>query len=120
VLNELTALGVQTSIDDFGTGYSSLGSLKNFPITVMKIDKSFIQDITASSDAKAIIKAIIAMAKSLQIKVVAEGVETEEQLTFLQSHHCDEIQGYFYSYPVPDKEFTELLKKGSLEPLIRI
>ncbi len=120
VLNDLTAMGVQTSIDDFGTGYSSLGSIKNFPISVMKIDKSFVQDIADSSDAKAIIKAIIAMAKSLKIKVVAEGVETEEQLSFLRSHHCDEIQGYFYSRPVPDEEFTKLLKKGCLDPLASI
>jgi diguanylate cyclase (GGDEF)-like protein len=110
-LLELSALGVKLSIDDFGTGYSSLGSLKNFAIDCIKIDKVFIQDVTRNKNADAIVKAIIAMAKNLKIKVIAEGVETEEQLNFLRSHDCDQIQGFIYSRPVPDNEFTALLEK---------
>jgi diguanylate cyclase (GGDEF)-like protein len=110
-LLELSALGVKLSIDDFGTGYSSLGSLKNFAIDCIKIDKVFIQDVTRNKNADAIVKAIIAMAKNLKITVIAEGVETEEQLNFLRSHDCDQIQGFIYSRPVPDNEFTALLEK---------
>lgn len=113
ILNELTALGIQTSIDDFGTGFSSLGSLKKFPINAIKIDRSFIKDITTNSNVKAIIKAIIAMAHSLQMKVVAEGVETIEQQAFLQSLHCDKIQGYLYSQPVPEDIFKKFLENES-------
>jgi diguanylate cyclase (GGDEF)-like protein/PAS domain S-box-containing protein len=115
VMNELSAVGVQTSIDDFGTGFSSLSSLKRFPINAIKIDRSFVGDITSDTNAEAIVKAIIAMAHSLKMKVVAEGVETREQLAFLQSQHCDEMQGYFYSRPVTDSEFTKLLEKGFIE-----
>jgi diguanylate cyclase (GGDEF)-like protein/PAS domain S-box-containing protein len=115
VMNELSAVGVQTSIDDFGTGFSSLSSLKRFPINAIKIDRSFVGDITSDTNAEAIVKAIIAMAHSLKMKVVAEGVETREQLAFLQSQHCDEMQGYFYSPPVTDSEFTKLLEKGFIE-----
>ncbi len=110
VLNKLSAMGIGTSIDDFGTGYSSLGSLKKFPINALKIDKSFIMDITTDPDVEAIVMAIIAMAHTLKIKVVAEGVETEEQLVLLQAHNCDEIQGYFYSPPMPEDEISKLLK----------
>ena len=117
ILNKLTAMGIETSIDDFGTGYSSLGSLKRFPITAIKIDESFIKDIMIDSDVEAIIKAIIAMAHSLKIKIIAEGVETEEQLAFLRSQQCDEMQGYLYSPPVSEEEFTKLLKKRSIEYL---
>ena len=117
ILNKLTAMGIETSIDDFGTGYSSLGSLKRFPITAIKIDESFIKDIMIDSDVEAIIKAIIAMAHSLKIKIIAEGVETEEQLVFLRSQQCDEMQGYLYSPPVSEEEFTKLLKKRSIEHL---
>ncbi len=111
VLNKLSAMGINVSIDDFGTGYSSLGSLKRFPIKAIKIDKSFIKDITKDPDIEAIVKAIIAMAHALRIKVVAEGVETKEQSEFLHLHNCDEIQGYLFSPPVPEKEFAELLEK---------
>jgi diguanylate cyclase (GGDEF)-like protein/PAS domain S-box-containing protein len=115
VMNELSAVGVQTSIDDFGTGFSSLSYLKRFPINTIKIDRSFVGDITSDTNAKAIVKAIIAVGDSLKMKVVAEGVETREQLEFLQSQHCDEMQGYFYSPPVTDIEFTKLLEKGFIE-----
>ncbi len=110
-LNQLTAMGLQISIDDFGTGYSSLGSLTKFPINTIKIDRAFIKDIMIDVNAKAIIKAIIAMAHSLNIEVIAEGVETEEQLAYLQSLKCDKMQGYLFSPPVPEEEFRKLLDK---------
>jgi diguanylate cyclase (GGDEF)-like protein len=111
LLNELSAMGVQISIDDFGTGYSSLGYLKQLPINTIKIDKSFVKDISVETNAEGIVKAIIAMAHNLKIKVVAEGVETEEQKAFLKASHCDEMQGYLFSPPVSAKEFTKLLDK---------
>ncbi len=114
VLNELSAMGIKTSIDDFGTGHSSLGTLKKFPINALKIDRSFIKDIARDPDAETILKAIIAMAHALKIKVVAEGVETKEHLSILKSDLCDEIQGYFYSPPLPAKEFTDFLQKGHI------
>jgi EAL domain-containing protein (putative c-di-GMP-specific phosphodiesterase class I) len=110
-LNELSEMGVRTSIDDFGTGHSSLASLKRFPINELKIDKSFIKDIAVDPDTEAIVRAIIAMAHTLKIKVIAEGVETEEQLVFLQSNLCEEAQGYLFSPPLPEEEFTKLLRE---------
>lgn len=112
ILNELTDMGIKTSIDDFGTGYSSLGSLKQFPIDTLKIDRSFVKEITLDSNVETIVKAIIAMAHSLNMKVVAEGVETKEQRDFLLSNNCDELQGYLFSPPVPEDKFAELLEKG--------
>lgn len=112
ILNELSSLGVQISVDDFGTGYSSLGSLKSFPINTLKIDKSFINDIRKNPNVEEIIKAIITMAHSLNMKVVSEGVETEEQLEFLRFHRCDKIQGYLYSRPLPADDFVKLLSKN--------
>jgi len=111
VLNQLTAMGLQTSIDDFGTGYSSLGSLTKFPISTIKIDRVFVKDITIDVNAEAIIGAIIAMAHSLNMEVVAEGVETEDQLAFLQSQKCDKLQGYLFSPPVPEEDFRKLLEQ---------
>jgi diguanylate cyclase (GGDEF)-like protein/PAS domain S-box-containing protein len=110
-LNKLAAMGIQISIDDFGTGYSSLGYLRELPINTVKIDKSFIRDILVDPNAKSIVRAIIAMANNLRIMVVAEGVETEDQKAFLHSQQCDKIQGFFYSPPVPEKNFTEMLEK---------
>jgi EAL domain-containing protein (putative c-di-GMP-specific phosphodiesterase class I) len=92
-----------------------LSSLKRFPINAIKIDRSFVGDITNDTNAEAIVRAIIAMAHSLKMKVVAEGVETREQLAFLQSQHCDEMQGFFYSPPVTDSKFTKLLEKRFIE-----
>ena len=109
VLNELSKMDLRISIDDFGTGYSSLGSLKDLPINTIKIDQSFIKDLTVDPNAEAIVRAIIAMAHNLQIKVLAEGVETEEQLAFLRSHYCEEVQGFLFSPPVPAAEFEKLL-----------
>ena len=109
VLNELNAMGIQISIDDFGTGYSSMGYLKRFPLHVLKIDRSFIQDITQDSDSEVITKAMIVMAHSLKLVVIAEGVETEEQCALLRSLGCDAMQGYFFSRPMPAEAFVKLL-----------
>ncbi|MEO5573362.1 MAG: EAL domain-containing protein [Gammaproteobacteria bacterium] len=111
-LNELSAMGVQISIDDFGTGYSSLAYLRRFPINTLKIDHSFVRDITRDADDAAMSAAIIAMAHSLKLDVVAEGVETEEQLALLRTQDCDSIQGYLYSRPLPAKVFTRLLREN--------
>jgi diguanylate cyclase (GGDEF)-like protein len=108
-LEKLKSLGVQIAIDDFGTGYSSLAYLKRFPIDTLKVDRSFIRDIPADSGDMKITRAIIAMAHSLKLKVVAEGVETAEQLEFLRSQHCDAGQGYFFYRPLPENEVTRIL-----------
>ena len=109
VMNELNAMGVRTSLDDFGTGYSSLSYLKQFPLKVLKIDRSFIQDIQLNKNNESLITAIISMAHSLGLEVVAEGVEKDEQLTFLRSRLCDNVQGYLLSRPVPAKDIIKLL-----------
>ena len=108
-LTALKATGVTISLDDFGTGYSSLAYLKRFPLDAVKVDRSFVQDIAADSDDASITRAVITMAHHLKLKVVAEGVETAEQLALLISHQCDIIQGYFFSRPLPAPAMTELL-----------
>lgn len=113
ILRRLKALGIRVSIDDFGTGYSSLAYLKRFPIDVLKIDRSFIKDITTNPADAAITIAIIGMAHSLDVKVVAEGVETVEQFDFLRGQGCDEIQGYYLARPLPAIEISKLLLGGS-------
>lgn len=112
-LGELKKLGVKISIDDFGTGYSSLGHLRRLPLDVLKIDRSFMQDVTANAEDAAIVMTIISLAHNLNLKVIAEGVEIEEQLKFLQLLKCDEWQGYLYSRPVAPEDFRRLLMKDS-------
>ena len=112
IMQQLSKMGIRISIDDFGTGYSSLNYLKKFPLDVLKIDRSFVQDIPDDADDVAIAKAILSLGQSLKLKVVAEGVETNEQLKFMQAHGCDEIQGYLFSKPLPTRKFTSLLKQN--------
>ncbi len=111
-LHELSSAGVKLSVDDFGTGYSSMSTLKNFPISVLKVDRSFVRDLPKNSDDAAITEAIIAMAKSLKIDVTAEGVETEEQARFLEDKNCNRCQGFYFSHPVPVLEITAMLQKS--------
>jgi EAL domain-containing protein (putative c-di-GMP-specific phosphodiesterase class I) len=115
VLRELKGVGVTVSLDDFGTGYSSLGYLKGFPVDTVKIDRSFIRELTSDPDDASLTAAIISMAKALSLRVVAEGVETEEQLAFLREHGCDEAQGYLFSRPLPAEEATEYLRRNLAE-----
>lgn len=111
-LNRLKNMGIYLAIDDFGTGYSSFSYLKRFPVDILKIDQSFVSDITTDSDSAAIVSAIISVGHSLNLKVIAEGVETEDQFHFLSEHQCDEAQGYYFSKPLSVKEFSLLLKKS--------
>ncbi len=115
-LNELKDMGIMLSIDDFGTGYSSLSYLKRFPVDTLKVDQSFVRDIGGDPDDAAISQAIIAMAHALELSVIAEGVENETQLAFMREYHCEEIQGYYFSPPVPAEEYAKLLKQGTITP----
>ena len=110
-LNELAELGVTIAIDDFGTGYSSLSYLKRFPLDVLKIDRSFVRDVNDDADDAAIVDAILAMSRRLGLDVVAEGVETPEQLAFLQAHDCHRVQGYFFSKPLILTEFVDFVER---------
>ena len=118
VLKALRARGVQIAVDDFGTGYSSLSYLRKFPIDALKIDQSFVRQITSAPDDTTIVTAVISMGRSLKLRVVAEGVETQEELAFLQAHNCDEAQGYYFHRPVLPEQFAKLLKSGIPEPAV--
>jgi diguanylate cyclase (GGDEF)-like protein/PAS domain S-box-containing protein len=116
ILAKIKSMGVRLAIDDFGTGYSSLAQIKHFPIDTLKVDRSFIRNIPQDAEDKAITEAIIAMGKTLSLTVVAEGVETQEQLNFLREHSCDEMQGYHLSKPIAPEQFADLLKKHIPSP----
>jgi diguanylate cyclase (GGDEF)-like protein/PAS domain S-box-containing protein len=116
VLGTLRARGVHVAIDDFGTGYSSLSYLQKFPVDSLKIDQAFVRQISMAGHNKHIVTAVLSMARNLKLRVVAEGVETLEELSFLRAHQCDEAQGYYFSRPVPPEEFAKLLKTGIRVP----
>ncbi len=112
ILRRMSGLGVRISVDDFGTGYSSLSYLRRLPLDKLKIDHSFIQEVTTSRDDAQIVRAIVSLAHSLHLKVIAEGVETEEQLDFLRRLGCDQYQGFLCSPPVPAEAFARLMREG--------
>ena len=108
-------MGLTLAIDDFGTGYSSFSYLRQFQVSKLKIDRSFIRDVAVNADDAAITAAIISMAKSLKLKVIAEGVEDEAQMSFLRAHHCDEIQGYYFSKPLSVEDVAKKLRSTAVQ-----
>ncbi len=110
VLCEFKKLGIRLSLDDFGTGYSSLSNLKRFQIDTIKVDRSFVRELPANKEDRAITDAIIAMGKSLNMSIVAEGVETQGQIEFLRDHDCDEFQGFYFSKAIPAAAITDLMR----------
>lgn len=112
----LTEMGVKLSIDDFGTGYSSLSYLKLLPVYKLKIDRSFVRDVMCNQDDAAITATIIMMGRSLNLRVIAEGVENEEQMSFLRAHQCDEVQGYYFSHPLTAADFAAKVQSTLLLP----
>jgi EAL domain-containing protein (putative c-di-GMP-specific phosphodiesterase class I) len=118
VLQELKMMGVHLAVDDFGTGFSSLSYLRQFPIDVLKIDKSFVHQITSDPEDSSIVSAIIDMGRNLKQRVIAEGIETEEQRAFLQARHCAEGQGYLFSRPLAAAQFAHLLQMGLAETVV--
>ncbi|WP_100403501.1 bifunctional diguanylate cyclase/phosphodiesterase [Bacillus sp. FJAT-42315] len=113
-LNKLKKLGVQIAVDDFGTGYSSLSYLHQFPVDRLKIDQSFVQHLFVEKHGEAIVETILSMGQNLGLELIAEGVETEEQMTFLKHHHCHQVQGYYISKPLPAEEFSQLVRNREL------
>jgi EAL domain-containing protein (putative c-di-GMP-specific phosphodiesterase class I) len=111
LLRQLKEMGMRLSVDDFGTGYSSLAYLKSFPLDTLKIDRSFVKDVISSSDDAAIVQAIVALAKSLKLATVAEGVESVSQLALLTAVGCDEYQGYYFSAPLVADKIASLLQR---------
>jgi len=112
ILRALREKGIRVAVDDFGTGYSSLSYLRKFPVDALKIDQSFVRQISKSNDDATIVTAVIAMARSLKLRVIAEGVETLKELEFLRARHCDEAQGYYFSRPVSAAQYAMLLRTG--------
>jgi EAL domain-containing protein (putative c-di-GMP-specific phosphodiesterase class I) len=115
-MKRFRAAGLTLSIDDFGTGYSSLGYLRSFPVDTLKIDRSFVKDLNAKGDGGAICAAIIALARELKLRVIAEGVENLEQVEFLRRHRCDQVQGYLISEPIPVADLERLLRNRQPGP----
>jgi EAL domain-containing protein (putative c-di-GMP-specific phosphodiesterase class I) len=115
VLQILRKRGVQVAVDDFGTGYSSLSYLQKFPVDALKIDQSFVRQISTAGDDTTIVKAVIGMARSLKLRVIAEGVETLDEVAFLRAYRCEEAQGYYFSRPVLPQQFAMLLRNGIAE-----
>jgi EAL domain-containing protein (putative c-di-GMP-specific phosphodiesterase class I) len=115
-MKELEAIGVHFSIDDFGTGYSSLSALKSFPVARLKIDQSFVRNLEHDADDRSIATAVISLGQKLNMNVIAEGVETDEQLAFLQANNCDEIQGYFFSRPIEPNAIEVMLRQQNTTP----
>ena len=113
-LKTLRDMGLHISLDDFGTGYSSLSYLKEFPVNVLKIDQSFVRDVTTDPSDASIVASIITLAHNLGLNVVAEGCETIDQLKFLRAYHCEQVQGYLFSRPLPSNEAEELLRAGKI------
>jgi len=118
ILQTLRESGIRVTIDDFGTGYSSLSYLRKFPVDALKIDQSFIRQISSAGNDTVIVKAVIGMGRSLKLRVIAEGVETLEELAFLRAYRCDEAQGYYFSRPVPPQQFAMLLRSGIPESAV--
>lgn len=116
VMQRLRALGVRLSMDDFGTGYSSLSQLKRFPVQSLKIDRSFLREVTTDAESAAIVKAIISLGHNLDLRVLAEGVETAEQKAFLHDNGCDELQGFFLARPMPPERFADLMRRQAAAP----
>jgi EAL domain-containing protein (putative c-di-GMP-specific phosphodiesterase class I) len=112
ILQILRKRGVKVTVDDFGTGYSSLSYLQRFPVDALKIDQSFVRQISNAGDDTTIVKAVIGMARGLKLRVIAEGVETLEEVAFLRAYRCEEAQGYYFSPPVPARQFAMLLRNG--------
>jgi EAL domain-containing protein (putative c-di-GMP-specific phosphodiesterase class I) len=119
VLLALKEMGIHLAIDDFGTGYSSLSYLRRFPIDVLKIDQSFIRALGTDSNDEALVNAIISLGKSLKLNIIAEGIETQDQLDFLRAHHCEEGQGYFFSRAVEPEAFARILSAGTMEAVFK-